>query len=303
MRRTAAGLLLLGACVAPEQPVPPPSAAPLQVSPPRDPLITDIRLEGRAEQGGILFGTVPSGYRLRLVGDEVPVAADGRFLLGIDRDAPPSLALEAIAADGRVFVKRLSIAPRAWRIETVNVPRRPGVTNQEFERLRAPEVARINAARTVASQSDGWRQAFAWPARGRISGVFGSQRIYRGGEPGSYHSGVDVAGGAGAPVVAPADGVVVLAAADKPFTLEGHLLIIDHGMGLNSAFLHLSRIDVREGERIRKGQPLGAIGSSGRATGPHLHWAIKWKNARIDPMALAGPPSGQYVSRVPVVEN
>jgi murein DD-endopeptidase MepM/ murein hydrolase activator NlpD len=150
--------------------------------------------------------------------------------------------------------------------------------------------------------SEGWRQRFVWPAQGRISGVFGSQRIYRG-EPGAYHSGVDVAGGAGAPVVAPADGVVVLAAADKPFTLEGHLLIIDHGMGLNSAFLHLSRIDVREGDRVRQGQRIGAIGASGRTTGPHLHWAVKWRSARVDPVSLTGPMPGQDMSKVPVTEN
>jgi hypothetical protein len=299
-------LLLLGACVAPERAAPPPRPAPVpapSLPAPVQPLVTDIPITGRLEQGGVVFGTVPRGYRVRLGSEDVPVAADGSFIIGLDRDAAPSLLLEARAPDGRTFTKPLAIAPRAWPIERVNVPRRPGVTTAEFERLRAPEVARINAARAILAGSEGWRQSFAWPAKGRISGVFGSQRIYRGGEPGAYHSGVDVAGGAGAPVSAPADGVVVLAAADKPFTLEGHLLIIDHGMGLNSAFLHLSRIDVREGERVRKGQLVGAIGSSGRATGPHLHWAVKWKGARVDPMSLAGPMAGQDVSKVPVVEN
>ncbi len=85
-----------------------------------------------------------------------------------------------------------------------------------------------------------------------------------------------------------ADGVVILAA-PAPFTLEGNLLMIDHGMGLNSAFLHLSRIDVKPGERVRQGQPVGAIGATGRATGPHLHWGMKWNDARIDPLLLAGP--------------
>lgn len=262
-----------------------------------------IRIDGRLEQGGIAFGVAPQGtVRLTLGREVVPVATDGRFLLGFDRDAPATLVLEARLADGRVVTRSLAIAPQAWKLERVNVPRRPSVTNAEFERLRAPEVARIVAARAVDAESDGWRQSFAWPARGRISGVFGSQRIYRGGEPGAYHSGVDVAGGAGAPVVAPADGVVVLAA-DKPFTLEGHLLIIDHGMGLNSAFLHLSRIDVREGDRVTKGQRIGAIGSSGRATGPHLHWAVKWRSARVDPISLTGPMPGQDLGKVPVVEN
>jgi len=156
----------------------------------------------------------------------------------------------------------------------------------EFQRRRAPELAQIAAARDVASDAQGWRQRFAWPVKGRISGLFGSQRIYAG-EPGAYHSGVDVARPTGTPVAAPADGVVILAAA-APFTLEGNLLMIDHGMGLNSAFLHLSRIDVQVGDHVAQGQVVGAIGATGRATGPHLHWGMKWHDARIDPLLLAG---------------
>ena len=122
--------------------------------------------------------------------------------------------------------------------------------------------------------------------RGRISGVFGAQRVYRG-VPGAPHSGVDIAGPPGTPVAAPADGVVVLAAT-SPFTLEGNLLMIAHGMGVNSAFLHLSRIDVRVGDRVRQGQIVGAVGMTGRATGPHLHWSMKWHDERIDPAPVAG---------------
>ncbi len=263
----------------------------------------DFQLMGVAQQGGALIGVAPPGtVSLLLDGKPVPRAADGRFLIAFDRDAAGEARLTAQLADGRLVERVLKIAPRAWRIERVNVPKRPSVSNEAFEKLRAPEIARINAARAVQAQSDGWRQRFAWPARGRISGVFGSQRIYRGNEPGAYHSGVDVAGGSGAPVTAPADGVVVLAA-QAPFTLEGRLLIIDHGMGLNSAFLHLSSIAVKEGDRVRRGQLVGAIGSTGRATGPHLHWAIKWRNARIDPMALAGAMPGQDLAKVPMAEN
>jgi len=124
-----------------------------------------------------------------------------------------------------------------------------GVPDAEYTRRRAPELERIAAARAVESGSEGWRQTFIWPATGRISGRFGSQRVYRG-KPGSYHSGLDIAtGGSGAPYVAPADGVVVLAA-ESPFTLEGNLLIVDHGMGLNSAFLHSSELLVHQGDHL-----------------------------------------------------
>lgn len=299
--------LLLAGCVASKSPAPTPTAvapapAPAPASAPATAIRGDIVLDGTPQQGSVLLGFVPQGVTgLTMNGAPVSLAADGRFVIGFDRDAGGQAELVATYPGGSL-VRRLTVAPRAWRIERVDVPKRPGVTNEQFERLRAPEVARIVAARAVNAASDGWRQRFQWPANGRISGVFGSQRIYRGGEPGVYHSGVDVAGGAGAPVMAPADGVVVLAA-EKPFTLEGNLLIIDHGMGLNSAFLHLSRIDVKEGQRVTRGQRVGAIGATGRASGPHLHWAIKWREARVDPMLLAGPMPGQDLSRVPVVEN
>ena len=117
--------------------------------------------------------------------------------------------------------------------------------------------------------------------------MFGSQRIYNG-DPGSYHSGVDIAAPTGTYYVAPADGVVTLAAS-SPFTLEGNLLMIDHGMGLNSAFLHSAEILVREGQEVKRGEPIGRIGSTGSATGPHLHWSMKWNDARIDPILLTGP--------------
>lgn len=119
---------------------------------------------------------------------------------------------------------------------------------------------------------EGWRQRFRWPVTGRISGVFGAQTIHAG-EPGSYHTGVDVARPTGTLVAAPADGIVVLAS-PPPFSVEGDLLILDHGMGLSSAFLHLSRIDVSVGARVRQDQPVDAIGTKGRSTGPHLHWSV-----------------------------
>lgn len=247
---------------------------------------TAFRFEGAFVQGGLVRGTAPARtVALSLDGASVPLAPDGRFLLGLDRDRTDPAVLTARLADGREVTERLSIAPRRWRIEHVNVARRPGGPSEAFMRIRRRELERIAAARAERSETSGWAQRFIWPARGRISGVFGSQRVYRG-EPGAYHSGVDVAAGAGAPVTAPADGVVVLAG-PPAFSLEGNLVIIDHGMGLNSAFLHLARVDVREGQKVRQGQSIGTVGATGRATGPHLHWSMKWDDARIDPQLLA----------------
>jgi len=246
-------------------------------------------LEGTRTQGGVLIGHAPPGTtRLTLDGDAIAVAPDGTFLIAFDRDAKSSAVLAATLADGAEVRETLTIAPRAWNISRLNTLPKIPVPQPEFERLRPAELAQISAARALVTDAAGWRQPFGWPVIGRISTLFGSQRIYKNGEAGSYHSGIDIARPTGTTVVAPADGVVILAA-DHPFTLEGNLLMIDHGMGLNSAFLHLSRIDVRVGEHVRKGQPIGAVGMSGRATGPHLHWGLRWRAARIDPLLVAGP--------------
>jgi murein DD-endopeptidase MepM/ murein hydrolase activator NlpD len=252
------------------------------------PAIGAFKLNRAPAQGSISLGQVPNGTkRLVVNGQDVAVAPDGRFVIGFGRDYDATAIIVAYLADGRSISERVPVAKRAWKIENLATVRRYSQPDVEFQARRPGELEQINAARRMAIKSEGWRQKFIWPAYGRISGLFGSQRIYAG-ELGSPHSGVDVAGGAGAPVVAPADGVVTLAAA-APFTLEGNLLIIDHGMGLDSAFLHLSRIVVKKGDVLRQGQVVGAIGATGRASGPHLHWGMKWKQERIDPQPLAGP--------------
>ncbi len=270
------------------RPAPPP-APPPSPTPTPSPGPTTFIYDGQLTQGGWIRGQAPGGTVSATLGGQA-LALDGKgyFFAAFDRDSGPSVTLVARLENGRVIESPVSISPRAWNIERVNVARRPGGASEAFMKRRRPELAQINAARKAEADSDGWSQDFIWPVKGRISGRFGSQRIYRG-VPGSYHSGIDIAtGGSGAPFVAPADGVVTLAT-PRPFSLEGYLLIIDHGQGLNSAFLHCSKIAVREGEVVKQGQYIGNIGSTGRATGPHLHWGLKWRNARLDPLLFAGP--------------
>lgn len=255
---------------------------------PSGPAIGRFSLDRLPVQGSYLLGQVPRGtQRLSVDGRSIGFAADGVFGVGYGRDYASETVIAAVLANGQRIEERLPVARWPWRIEALPTLPRRSQPSAEFAARRPGELAQINAARRIASDSSGWRQRFIWPARGRISGLFGSQRIYAG-EPGAFHSGVDVAGPVGAPVIAPADGVVTLAVT-RPFTLEGNLLMIDHGMGLNSAFLHLSRIDVRAGDRVQQGQRVGSIGATGRATGPHLHWGMKWHDERIDPQRLAGP--------------
>ncbi|MGB7371965.1 M23 family metallopeptidase [Erythrobacter sp.] len=267
------------------QPAPAPEPPAARTSPPAPP--PEWTYSGELTQGGFITGSVPTGTQSATLGDTaLSIADDGTFFAAFDRDSPSTLTLSATFESGETLRETVSISPREWQIERVNVARRSGGSSEAWWQRRKPEWEAIQAARAQRTGTDGWRQDFVWPVRGRISGLFGRQRIYRG-EPGSYHSGIDIAPGAGTPFVAPADGVVVLARTG--FSLEGGLIIIDHGMGLNSAFLHASRIVVEEGERVTQGDHIGDVGATGRATGPHLHWSLKWKDARLDPLLLTGP--------------
>ncbi|MGZ3198957.1 MAG: M23 family metallopeptidase [Croceibacterium sp.] len=284
-RAAAVGLLALAVCAAAA------AASPQHSQPSRAAQQGAFSYAGVVTQGGWIRGQTPAGTVSAKL-DDFPLVLDrqGRFFAAFDRDAGPTATLVAKLKDGRTIESRLTIAPRAWEIEHVDVARTQGKTDEEFIAMRKPELAQIAAARAVDSQSQGWTQAFIWPGTGRISGKFGSQRIYKGGEAGAYHSGVDIAPGAGTPIVAPADGVVVLAA-EQPFLLEGHLLIVDHGGGLDSAFLHCATLAVKVGDIVRQGQVIATVGMTGRATGPHLHWSLTWRGARLDPLLLAGPMS------------
>ncbi len=287
----AALLALSASCNA--QPAPKPVGKPMPkpvVTSPRPAPIAfgQFRLDRPISQGALALGFVPPGTkRLVVDGQDVRFAPDGSFIVGFGRDYKATALFTAFLANGATVSEKLQVAHYAWKIDYLNTLPHHAQPDAEFQARRPGELAQINAARRVDHDSDGWRQRFIWPARGRISGFFGSQRVYKG-EPGSPHSGVDVAGGQGATVVAPANGVVILAA-PSPFTLEGNLLMIDHGMGVNSAFLHLSRIDVRVGDVVAQGQRVGAIGMTGRATGPHLHWSMKWSDEKIDPQRFVGP--------------
>lgn len=272
---------LLAGCTRPtEAPAPLPAPAPV---PPHA-----FSFEGALVQGGMAIGQAPAdAVAVSLNGEDLPLSADRRFVVGFDRDAGPEAHVVARFADGSSLTHSLAIADRDFPVEILPGLRRRPSLSPEYQQLRAQELARIAAARARARDSDGWRQHWMWPAAGRITGVFGSQRIL-GGELSDPHGGVDIGGDTGTAIAAPADGIVALAS-PPVFSLEGNLLIIDHGMGMSSAFLHMSRIDVHEGEAVRRGQILGAVGATGRATGPHLHWGVKWRDIRIDPALIAGP--------------
>ena len=233
-------------------------------------------LVGSCEQGGLVIGLVRPGATVSLDGRPVMVAPDGRFLLGFGRDAAVQATL---VVDGAV--QRLTVTPRPWIVQRINGLPQAKVTPDPatLARIQA-ENARIVQARQRLTSRPHWQGGAVWPAEGPVSGVFGSQRVLNG-TPRAPHSGTDIAAPAGSPVVAMADGAVSLVHPDM--VLTGNTVMIDHGFGLQSVYAHMADILVREGEPVRKGQVIGHVGATGRATGPHLHFGVTLFDGKLDP--------------------
>jgi murein DD-endopeptidase MepM/ murein hydrolase activator NlpD len=247
-----------------------------------------MALEGPMTQGGMILGRVAPGAAVSLDGEPVRVAADGRFVFGFGRDAPAEAVLEVTAPDGGVTRQRLPVAPREYDVQRIDglPPAKVTPPPELAERLRR-ERAAVAAARRPDGAALHWAEGFAWPARGRVSGVYGSQRILNG-EPRQPHYGLDIAAPAGTEVVAPAGGTVTLA--ERDFYYEGGIVVIDHGHGVSSTLFHLQSVEVRAGEEVAKGRRIGALGATGRASGAHVDWRVNWRTVRLDPGLLVGPP-------------
>lgn len=248
---------------------------------------TDIRFDGTLAQGGLAVGHVAPGSSVTVGDRPVRVSVGGEFLLGFDRDAPPAVEVRVTDPSGAVRLHTVAVARRSFPVQRIDglPPRQVSPDPQTLERIRE-EAALIAGARTRDSAVPFFRSGFVWPVRGRLSGVYGSQRILNG-EPRAPHAGLDIAAPQGTPVVATADGIVSFVHEDLFFT--GVTVMVDHGFGLSSVYAHLDAAAVRPGQRIAKGEPLGTVGASGRATGPHLHWGISLFDVRLDPALLVPP--------------
>lgn len=235
-------------------------------------------------QGALVVGKVPAGSRVRYAGRDLRSTGYGSVVFGVGRDETGPLQVDVVRADGGRSTHAIAVTPRDWPVEHVDgvPPKTVDPPPAIAERIRR-EQAQVTAARTRDDARADFAQPFEWPVRGRISGRFGNGRVYNG-KPGSGHSGMDIAVPAGTPVKAPAAGIVTFAAPD--LYLTGGTLLLDHGHGVSSNFLHLSRIDVAAGERVEQGQVVGAVGATGRATGPHLHWGMNWFDVRVDPLLV-----------------
>ncbi len=236
------------------------------------------------QQGSLVLGKVPADARVRYGTRELRPTNYGTVVFGVGRDETGAVKVDITLADGRTQTARIAVTPRDWPVENVRgVPPKTVEPPPEIAARIEREQAQVTAARARDDDRVDFAQAFVWPVKGRISGRFGNQRVYNG-VPKSPHSGMDIAAPTGTPVLAPAAGVVAFAAPD--LYLTGGTLLLDHGHGVSSNFLHLSRIDVKVGDRVTQGQVIGAVGATGRATGPHLHWGMNWFDVRVDPLLV-----------------
>lgn len=250
-------------------------------------LAMELTVEQAVQQGAMLSGKTDA-EKLIVLGREIPVAEDGHFVFGVGRDAEPVLTIQLIAKSGETVSKELKVQQRVYDIQRIEGVAQKYVSPPEevLDRIRS-DAAAVRAAReSPGSARQDYRQGFIWPAEGRISGVYGSQRVFNG-VPKRPHFGLDIAAPVGTPVIAPASGVVSLAHADMYYS--GGTLILDHGAGISSTFIHLSRILVEHGQEVEQGQVIAEIGATGRVTGPHLDWRINWFDQRLDPQLLVAP--------------
>ncbi len=250
-----------------------------------------LKLDREPLQGLLIIGRTEPGATVTIDGSAVRVSDDGVFLLGFGRDALSKARLSAEFPDGSRTHRDLRVAQRSYDVQRVDglPPGKVSPSEEDMVRIRR-DIALVKKARARDDPREDFLGGFQWPVKGRISGVYGSQRVLNG-KPRRPHFGVDVAAPVGAVVRAPADGVVTLAHDDMFFS--GGTLIVDHGHGLSSSFLHLSAILVKEGDRIRQGDPIAKVGATGRVSGPHLDWRMNLFGNRLDPQLLVDPMEPQ----------
>lgn len=246
-----------------------------------------VELEGQYVQGGMVKGKTDRGDIVTLDGRVLDVAPDGYFVFGFDRDAKSRAVLKIKKPDGDVIEREIVVQPRQYDIQRIDgIP--PKIMSPSKENLQriGEEATLVRKARARREQREDFAGPFVWPLTGPITGVYGSQRVYNG-EPKRPHYGVDVAAPIGTPVSTPAPGIVTVAHPDMFYS--GGTLIIDHGYGISSTLMHLSKVLVKVGDEVKPGDVVAEVGAGGRATGAHLDWRMNWFDARIDPQLLVKP--------------
>ena len=241
---------------------------------------------GSAIEGGLIIARTMPGSQVEIDGTAVPVSGAGFFLVGFHHQSDTTQTIDIKNDDGARHSTVLTVVQRDYAIQRIDGLEPKMVTPPEdvIKRIKRDANA-VREARTRIAPLGDFVDGFDWPVSGRISGVFGSQRILNG-KPRAPHYGIDIAAPKGTAVLAPASGRVTLV---MDLYYSGWTILVAHGLGLNSSFLHLDQVAVSTGEQVPRGALLGWVGSSGRSTGPHLDWRLDWQGRRLDAALIAGP--------------
>ena len=228
-----------------------------------------------------MSGYVNPNTKLIFLGRDVRVHKSGLFVFGLGRDAPKEITITIIGSDTKKENHKFSVFQREYNEQRISGVPADTVSppTSVIDRIKN-EAKEVRVARQVDSDTLDFLTGFSMPLEGPITGVYGSRRVYNG-HPGNPHYGLDIAAPSGTDIYSPAPGVVELVNHDMFYS--GGTLLISHGLGVSSTFIHLSKVEVTVGQRVERGQLIGKVGSSGRATGPHLDWRINWFNIRLDP--------------------
>ncbi|PHR66908.1 MAG: peptidase [Idiomarina sp.] len=242
----------------------------------------NAELSGALTSGGLIIAEITGATRVELNGQALKLTPDNRVVFGFGRDQHGPQTLSLFNDEGLEFKRVIDIAPREYKIDRVDgVPQRTVTPDPQQQERARREAALVWKARNDAlTDRLDFLKPPIMPAKGRISGVYGSQRIFNG-TPRNPHFGLDVAAPTGSPVIAPWPGKVIVAENDLFYS--GGTLIIDHGYGVTSTYIHLHKLHVAVGDEVEQGQRIADIGATGRVTGPHLDWRINWRHQRLDP--------------------
>jgi murein DD-endopeptidase MepM/ murein hydrolase activator NlpD len=244
-------------------------------------------VKGTLEQGSLALGYAEARAAVTVDGQKMRLSPDGVFAFGFAYDQTKPSVVAVTWSDGTIETQSFAPTVRQYEIQRVNgLPQNTVTPPPDVLARIKKEAENIYLARQRDTVGEDFLSGFDWPAPGIESGVFGSQRIDND-VPMTPHFGVDMAAPAGTPIHAPAAGTVTIS---DDYYLDGGFTLIDHGQGVSTCYLHQSKRLVAAGDVVKRGQLIGKIGQTGRATGPHLHWAMNWFEIKLDPSRSTRKP-------------
>ena len=242
-----------------------------------------IALNGTFIQGGLIKGKAFPKAKIKFLKKLIYLDKQNRFIFGFGRDFP-RIAIIDVIYNNNVITKQLVIKKQNYKTQIIEgLPEKMVTPPEDVYKRIIKENKEIAKVRTLNTKINYIFQNFIWPVKGVITGVFGSQRVLNG-KPKRPHYGVDIAAKEGTKIFSPTESIVRMAENDLYYT--GGTVMLDHGHGVTSVYSHLSKILVKVNQKIKKGDVIGLVGSTGRSTGPHLDWRVNWFDQRLDPSLL-----------------